>query len=164
MNLSSNHYSFVNNGQSSEWGNKQTAVLVQLLTWVSSYTGKKLNQDCLTHSLLFYQTAGYNNFFPTCSWDAFGMSHGLKVTSAAGCSREAHRQLSIHLHILAHVQQCSQKFSPPQPAGAELLSLKKICNRGMSPQIGSAQCAMGKYHAGSIHCWANAWCSASEGI
>lgn len=117
---SSNHYSFVNNGQSSEWGNKQTAALVQPLTWVSSYRGRKLNQDCLTHSLLFCQTgpAGYNNFFPTCSWDAFGVSPGLKVTSAVGCSRGAHRQLPIHLHILAHVQQCSQKFSPQQPSGA----------------------------------------------
>lgn len=31
QNASSNRYSFVNNGQSSEWGNKQTAVLVQHL-------------------------------------------------------------------------------------------------------------------------------------
>lgn len=110
MNLSSNHFSFVYNGQSSEWGNKQIAVLVQLFTCVAPYSGKKLNQDCLTHSLLFCQTgpAGCNYFFRTCSWDAFGVSHGIKVTSAVGCIRG----VPIHLHILAHVQQFSQKFSP----------------------------------------------------
>lgn len=142
-NSSSNHYSFVNNGQSSEWGTKQTSVLVQFLTWVSSWcldTGKKLKQDCLTHSLLFCKTnpAGCSYFFPTCSWDAFGVSHGLKVTSAAGYSRKIYRQLPIHLHILACVQQRSQKFSPQEPPGAELLSLKKIRNRGTYPQMGSA--------------------------
>lgn len=124
-----------------------------------------MNQDYLTHSLFFCQTgpAGCNYFFPACSWDAFGMSHGLKVTSAAGCSRGAHRQLPIHLHILVHVQQCSQKFLLQQPSGVELLSFKNIYNRARSPQMGSAPCAIGKYHAGSIHCRSSAWGSASEG-